>query len=357
MGGAFGHFERITNKDAWPGSKKLIKMRCSSAAQAQIRKRLIPLSFIERCWRYSRPHRSLGGVTGRTLILLGLFGVALSAPLACADGTSGWLLSERGGAIAQGGDAGDRASGGTGESSVGGAGDGGSAGDGQAGAPTSPPRCPTRFEAQCSPPIVVDNKDAAGSGMLFTEAVSDPSGALTCVLRDVCNILYRKASDIRAIAQVNVVIENFAGVSETFRVGTESTIRISSSHLQDVSDAGGNVRTELDNIFYYHATNIYQFDDGNGTANSWLVQGVANYVRHEVGLLHDTDRRLGGNYNDGGFTTGFFFVWLDTQYPDFVVQLNQSLNPGDTVVWSEQAFADITGQPVTTLWTSYQATL
>ncbi|MES1177277.1 MAG: hypothetical protein ABUL62_23345 [Myxococcales bacterium] len=46
-----------------------------------------------------------------------------------------------------------------------------------------------------------------------------------------------------------------------------------------------------------------------------------------------------------------------TRNIEFVVQLNQSLYPNDTVTWSEQAFADITGQPVATSWTSYQATL
>jgi hypothetical protein len=316
---------------------------------------------MERSWRAAGRHHSLPGVTGRVLILLGLLGIALGALQACSGGTSGWLLSERGGASLQtdAGEAGESAIGGSGgasgESTSGAAGDDMAEG-GEAGALTSVPRCPTRFEAQCSPPIVLDNKDAAGSGQLFTEAMSDPSGTLTCVLRDVCNILYRRASDIRSLAQVNLVIENFAGVSETYRVGAEATIHISSSHLQDVADAHGNVREELDNIFYYHATNIYQFDDGNGAANAWLVQGVANFVRHDAGLLHDADRHPGGNYNDGGNTSGFFFAWLDMKYPEFVVQLNQSLNPNDTVVWSEQAFADITGQPVATLWASYQAT-
>jgi hypothetical protein len=132
---------------------------------------------------------------------------------------------------------------------------------------------------------------------------------------------------------------------------------MSSRYLQQVADAHGDVAAEVRGILYYHATNIYQFDDGNGAANAWLVQGVANYVRHVAGYLPDNQRRAGGAYTDGGTTTGFFFVWLDQNYGDFVYELNLSLDPSDSVIWTTQSFADITGQSVDLLWANYQATL
>jgi hypothetical protein len=100
---------------------------------------------------------------------------------------------------------------------------------------------------------------------------------------------------------------------------------------------------------------MYQYDDGDGAATAWLVQGVALYVEHSAGYLDDSQRRHGGAYNAGGTTTGYFLVWLDSRYSDFVYELNQSMTPYDPYVWSPQVFADITGQTVDQLWTQYQA--
>ena len=290
-------------------------------------------------------------MTGRVLVLLGLSAVWLSA---CADGTRGWVLRER--ATAGAGAAGETSfpeAGAAGEDTH--VGDGGDAGAGGERTGTGGARCPTRFESACSPEVLLDNKDAAGSGQLFAEAIPDLPDTLNCVTRDVCDMLFRKTSEVRALVRINVIVENYEGVSETWSTGGESTIHISSKHLQDVADGQGDVRLELDNILYYHATNDYQNDDGNGVDNAWLVQGVANFVRYQAGLVPDSSRKLGGKYDDGGETTGFFFVWLDSEYPDFVYTLNQSLDPNDPVVWTTQAFQDITGRTVDELWTSYQA--
>ncbi len=319
---------------------------------------MIPL----RAWHPANPHRSLWRVMPRPWLMAGLIGgLALAA---CGKGSSGWVLSED--AVGDGGAGGQSnqneagAAGEGGAVSLGGAGVG-EAGQGAAGeAQVLPPgaRCPTRFAAVCSPTVVVDNKDQVGSGKLFSAAIEDPSTTLSCITRDTCDILYRKATEIRNVTKITVIIEDFAGVSETYASAPgEATIHMSSRHLQQVADAHGDVGTEVRGIFYYHATNIYQFDDGNGAANSWLVQGVADYVRHVAGYLSDSQRHAGGAYNDGGDTTGFFLVWLDQKYPDFVYELNASLNPSDSVTWTTQSFADITGQSVDLLWANYQATL
>lgn len=288
----------------------------------------------------------------RGLILLGLFSTLAAAG---CDGTEGWVLSEapvsaagEAGApeIADAGAAGAMAEAGAGNEA-------GAAGA----APSERDACPSRFAEVCSPQIVFDNKDAAGSGQLFDAAVPDPSGTLTCITRDVCNILLRKNSEARNVVKVNVVIEDFDGASEVWSTtgpNIESTIHTSSRYLQQLADAGFDVQHEVLSILYYHATNIYQNDDGDGATMAWLVQGVANYVRHAGGYLSDSERKAGGKYDAGGTTTGFFLVWLDSTYPDFVYGLNQSMTADDPFVWSPKAFQDITGRPVDELWTSYQ---
>ena len=309
------------------------------------------LMIVAQSWRPPNFQRSLSGVSQRVWLLSGLLALA-----GCGNGTSGWVLSDRvppaaidagpeGGASGLGGSAGQ-------------AGDDAPGGNTAGGATIGGDRCPARFAALCSPSIVVDNKDAAGSGQLFTTAIDDPSTTLSCITRDVCNMLYRKASEIRNVGQVSVIVEDYDGVSEAWAPAPgQAVIHLSSRHLQQVADAHGDVTAELHSIFYYHATNIYQFDDGNGTANAWLISGVANYVRHVAGYMTDSQRKPGGAYNDGGATTGFFFVWLDQKYPDFVYELNLSLDPNDNVAWTTKAFQDITGQSVAVLWADYQATL
>lgn len=270
---------------------------------------------------------------------------------ACTQGTSGWLLQERaasggGGALAgEGGEA--ENAGAAGESTAGAAGEGGASG-------AEPPRCPSRFTAQCSPTIVYDNRDQMGSGALFEKAIPDLATTLPCTTRDVCDILYRKSDEIRKITQITVLIEDFDGVSETYGSNGESVIHLSSRYMQTVVDGGGDLSSELRGIFYYHGTNIYQFDGGNGDANSWIVSGVADYVRYTGGFLPLSQRAKGGKYTDGGVTTGFFLLYLDQQYADFVYELNLSLNPATTTMWSTQSFMDITGKSADTLWTAYQ---
>ncbi len=273
---------------------------------------------------------------------------------ACTHGTSGWLLQERAGIGGEGGGAGE-----AGESSAGasGAAEAGAAGEGGGGAVEPAPRCPTRFSAQCSPKIIYNNLDTTSSGALFEQAIPDPSTTLSCITQDVCNILYRKADEIRSITQITLLIEDYDGVSETYGSNGESTIHMSSRYMQQVVDSDGDLASELRGILYYQGTNIYQFDGGDGTANAWIVEGVADYVRHTGGFLPDNQRMPGGKYNDGNATTGFFLVWLDTQYTDFVYELNQSLNPATTTMWTTGSFMDITGKSVDDLWAAYQQSL
>jgi hypothetical protein len=302
-----------------------------------------------KAWRSSTPRRTLRPVTGRAWFVLLLVGAA-----ACTNGTSGWVLSES--PIASGGSTSssdadpDRDAGLAGATEAGAAGEAGSSNSAAA-------RCPTRFENLCSPEIVIDNRDLAGSGALFAQAIPDTATTLPCIMRDVCATLYRKTSEIRNITQLSVIIENYDGISETWSTGTVATIHMSSSHMQQVVDANQSLSDELRGIFYYHGANMYQFDGGDGVTNAWIVEGVADFVRHSGGYLPDSQRMAGGAYTDGFATTAFFLVWLDAHYPDFVYELNASLNPASGATWTPQAFADIAGQSVDDLWATYQSSL
>ncbi len=311
------------------------------------------MTKVASAWREPPSRRSFRVVLRGRLLLCVL---CSSWVAACGKGSEGWVLQERAGAggitglTQDAGSAGEGGAGGEGGSPLSQAGKSGSGGS-----PSNDLRCPTRFASACSPAVTVDNRDQTASGMLFTEAIVDPSTTLSCITRDVCDILYRKASEIRVTTKITILIEDFAGLSQTYHSNGEATIRVSSRHLQKVANANADVGEEIRNLFYYHATNTYQFDANDGFANAWLVEGVADYVRRVAGYLPDSQRQAGGAYDDGGSTTGFFLVWLDQKYPDFVYELNASLDPSRGVKWTTQAFLDITGQSVDDLWAAYQA--
>jgi hypothetical protein len=268
--------------------------------------------------------------------------------LACSDGTSGWVLSEVTPSSGIGGTVEDAAPPDVAAPET------GPAPEASVDAPLS---CPTTFSDVCSPEIVVENRDLGGGGILFDQNVPDPQMVLGCVARHVCSILYRNTAEVRPTPRIRVIVENFAGISSTYRGDGEHIVRISSQFLQDTANSNRDVRRAIFGVLYFHGANVFQRDDGNSAPILWLIQGVADYVRHRGGYLSLSQRRPGGSYTDGFSTTAFFLAWLDEQYPDFIYRLNLSLDPADGVTWSVQTFQDLTSKDVDTLWADYQAAL
>jgi hypothetical protein len=82
-----------------------------------------------------------------------------------------------------------------------------------------------------------------------------------------------------------------------------------------------------------------------------VQSGVNDFVRYRLGYIPDSNRRKGGNWDDGYQTTSFFYVYIDDRYPDFVYKLNLIIGTG----YSVNAFSVLTGKDVITLWNEYQA--
>jgi hypothetical protein len=89
---------------------------------------------------------------------------------------------------------------------------------------------------------------------------------------------------------------------------------------------------------------------------SWLVVGIADFVRLESGYLSRAARAKGGSYDSSSQATAFFLDYLATKNPDIVYQLNQHLSPASPV-WSNDVFMTVMGSSLDMLWADYQATL
>jgi hypothetical protein len=205
---------------------------------------------------------------------------------------------------------------------------------------------------RCTPEVTVDNQDSAGNGRLFDENVADPVALVQRVAQATCAILYRGVNEVPEAPPLTVVIADFDGVMAT----SEGTIELSSRHLATIDAEGSDVAHELEGLFYFALTNVYQ-NDGASIAPSWLITGVADYVRYDAGFTDVATRAAGGTWEDGYRTTAFFLDYLTSAHPDIVYELNQRLAPGAAEPFSTAAFSELTGKELATLWDEYQASL
>jgi hypothetical protein len=200
------------------------------------------------------------------------------------------------------------------------------------------------FDDVCSPEITIENDDPNGAGASFEQAVPDAEALMLEVTTTVCEILYRSPDEPRTPSSITLHVYAFDGVANA---GGEN-INLSTQHLANYD--GAALLEEITGVLIHEATHLYQYNDGPGG----LIEGVADYVRIEAGHHSLNRRNPGGNWDDGYTTTGFFLSWLDDHYPEFGYRLNLTLTRDDNEGWSEQAFEELTGKSVDTLWQEYQ---
>jgi hypothetical protein len=201
----------------------------------------------------------------------------------------------------------------------------------------------------CTPNIELHNLDAGGAGALFNQQIPDPTAFAQGITRKVCSVLYHDKAEIRSIPTVKLFIEDMDGVAYT--AGDET--HVSSRYLKSFAQGGGDLKQEIYGVVTHEFTHIYQYNDGPG----WLIEGMADYVRYEAGLIPLSNRHKGGNYDGAYQTTGFFVAWLDQKYPGFGYALNQSMTSSDGKGWSTAVVQALTGQSIESLWAQYQSSI
>lgn len=286
--------------------------------------------------------------------------------LACSEGESGLILGRplpevSDGVPGGGGTPGAEAGGGGRAPSAGGAptpnggqapsaGNGnGDAGAGAAGAPAA--EDPAWIAEHCTPGVLFENRDTTDKGQLFTDAAPEPAQLVWAATRATCRALYRAAEEVRAVPEVSLIVEDYAGIAGTSGV----SMHISTNYLQSASDRGVDLAQEIAGILHFTSSLVYQ-NTGDGTAPGWLVTGIADFVRLRAGLLDTGAPTKGGNYDDSSRTTALFLEHLTERNPDIVPRLNQRLAP-EAGAWSDDAFVSLMGSDLPTLWGEYQATL
>lgn len=304
-------------------------------------------------------------ISGRFLLLAGLVlgaiepacsegesGLVLGRPLPSASGASSVLPSSggAGGELPSGGAGMLPSGGGAGDAQAGGSDGGGqqpAAGEAGAGG-MEDPGDPAWIEELCTPVVTFENRAPTEQAQVFTDAVPQPSPLVQTAAHAACRSLFRSASEVKAVSGISLVVEDFAGAAEM----SGSSIRISSSHLKSQSDDGRSVHDETLGLLHFTTSLVYQ----NYAGPVWLVTGIADFVRLSAGLIDPAARMKGGTHDESSKTTAFFLEYLHGRDPEIVYRLNQRLADSQPA-WSDDAFVELTGSDLATLWSDYQATL
>jgi hypothetical protein len=269
--------------------------------------------------------------------------------IGCSGGTEGWILAENAG-VGTGGSAG------SGPPPI----DAGSDVVFEAGVdpPGSGSRNPENFAEVCSPQVFLQNRASEQDERLFRDAFPDLWGTVVRTAKHVCSLLYKRPNEVPRTDRLTVVLQDFQGAAGTIQdSGSQTTIFLNTAEMRRLASYGDDVRVQFSAVLYALLAIDYQLHDENPDQSLWLIEGLAEWARHEGGYGMSNRRRRGGNWYDGRTTTGWFLDWLDEQYSDAIYLLNQSMHPNDGIRWSEHVFEDITGEPVGALWNRYQASL
>lgn len=303
-----------------------------------------------------RPSTGLNHPILRVIFVVGST-LAGSQASACSSGERGLVLGNplpqtQGGTAAFGGTQGTDAGG---DPSLAAGGEPGTSSEAGMGGMGSEANDPQWVVDACTPTIEFENRDMTLQGQLFTDAVPDPSVPMWAASHAACRLLYRNAAEVPPVTKLSLVVEDYDGIASS----SGTSIRLSTRYLKSQADRGVDLRAEITGILHFATSIIFQNSgsDADPAPPSWLVVGIADYVRLESGYIERQERAKGGSFDGSGSrTTAFFLDYLAMKSPTVVMQLNQRLAP-TSPVWSNDVFKTLLGSDVDTLWATYQASL
>ncbi|GAA5843694.1 hypothetical protein JCM5353_001295 [Sporobolomyces roseus] len=198
-----------------------------------------------------------------------------------------------------------------------------------------------------------------------------PKQTLQDAARKVLRTLYPEdfdhASPPPRIRSVTLFLDGMEGVAYTCSSAIDEQhkeIHISTGYLEGVYDNSGKdeqrLKHEIEGVLTHEMVHVFQLD-GSGSAPGGLIEGIADWVRHE-NHLDPPHWREGPsedeNWDAGYQTTGFFLAWLSkrSHRPHLVPRLNSALLKNS---WSEDLLTELVGSTdsIEKLWETYKRSL
>jgi hypothetical protein len=224
---------------------------------------------------------------------------------------------------------------------------------------------PSGLDKACTPKVNLKLEDTGPKGQIFLDAMGgSPAGVEKTVQqigRDVCRVLYRNPSEVRPANEIELQIHDYDGVAAKWGDIGKIGVEISTRHIQNVKDMGRDVATEIKGILYHEMTHMYQHDDKpegkwSGLANYYEAGAEAVRIRYGFAPAGCRPGDKGGNWYDKSYCGGgWWWLWVDTKYPDFIYKLNLQMTGGDGKAWTPEMATPIAGVSLDDLWKQYQA--
>jgi hypothetical protein len=221
------------------------------------------------------------------------------------------------------------------------------------------------LDRACTPKFTLKLEDTGPKGQLFLDAMGGtPAGVEKTVQqigRDVCRVLYRKASEVRAANEMELEIRDYDGVAGKWGDIGKIGVEISTRHIQNVKNEGRDVGEEIKGILYHEMTHMYQHDDkpeGKWSGLAAYYEAGAEAVRIRYGFAPAGCRPgdKGGQWFEKSYCSGgWWWLWVDTKYPDFIYKLNVQMTGGDGKSWTPEMATPIAGVTLDAMWKEYQA--
>lgn len=173
----------------------------------------------------------------------------------------------------------------------------------------------------------------------------------------VARLLYTSSESAPKLKSLSVNLKEMKGVAYKDGNFDGASIFVSREYLANYRAKYGEQAAydELVGVLYHEIAHAYQYDDHNYAEIGPIIEGIADLVRLKAGYIPLEARKVGGYYYDGYKTTAFYLDWLDSRYKnDFLVAINQSLDPFDDVKWSWSYFSEKFNVPLEKSWQEYQ---
>ena len=187
----------------------------------------------------------------------------------------------------------------------------------------------------------------------------NPAFDLSAMTEIVISTLYKPnqvETDFPPVRSITLILHSFAGVAYTTGMMLDEDhkeIHFSLQHiLNTASDPPNLQRDEIHGVLVHEMVHCWQWN-ALATAPSGLIEGIADFVRLEAGLIPPHWRRDPGETWDSGYEkTGFFLHWLEQNWGEGTVRrINHRLK--EKKYEEEEFWNGLFGQSVQTLWEKY----
>ncbi|XP_021750824.1 uncharacterized protein LOC110716499 [Chenopodium quinoa] len=200
---------------------------------------------------------------------------------------------------------------------------------------------------------VTNNAASTSGGMVFANQIGEDHAHQT--LESATNFIWQTFqentdADRKSVDQVSLIIVPSLPPNIVAETGNNQ-ISYSAEYITN-SGSSDDIKNGFDGVIYHEMAHVWQWN-GNGQANSGLIEGIADFVRLKAGFIPSGWAQPGdGDKWDAGYSvTARFLDYCESLMNGFVAQLNMKMKDS----YNDGFFQDLLGKSVDQLWSDYKA--